>query len=213
MAIKRIFTSISAGFEQLVNHLENHQAVADSAIAQAREGNAKLRAQLVMTEQKINQLQNNIQRAAALAAQWKTRALAETRDELALECLKAMQQQQGSVEFFQQQLNQQLNLRHQLTQYQQEVESRLSTMQLKRSELAARNTRATLINQSQPLVDECNSDSIFARWESSVIEQECFHHTDSANPTLDKHYSTLEETTQLTQMLHTLRKQHQETSL
>ena len=89
-SIKRLFATVTAGFDGFVDQVENHEAVAEAVIGDIRRKAAGLKVQLARLDQHIGRLGEQRQQALEEAEQWRERALrvAEDDDRRGLYCAR-----------------------------------------------------------------------------------------------------------------------------
>ena len=173
MRLKRLVASVGASFEEFVNKVENHEAVADSVIRDVRAAAAKLKVQMGGVNAQAERLRKRRDGLAEDAGRWRERAkrLATEDEERALECLRRMKRAEAGQAQADDQLAQYEALCEKLKDRLAAVESRLSDLQLKRTALSSRSARAQVMGTSDqdPLSDV---SAVFDRWEMAVIEDE-----------------------------------------
>lgn len=174
LRIKRLAASISAGIEEVVTKLENHEAVADCMLEDLRRGVAQIRVQQSRIDAQAKRTAKQLAATEADEQRWNERALqlADTDENKALQCVQRAEHSAKSA----------ANLREQLTAHQAtvdelgariiEMEAKLSELTLKRATLSSRELRArtgrTALNPEG--LDSANQ--LFERWETSVMTEE-----------------------------------------
>jgi len=187
MSIRRIVTSISSHFEELVNKVENHEAVAECAIADARQYTAKLNAQLQVNRTRNKQL---VEREADLELQcqrWRSRArdCAESDREKALRCMQALKTCEQQKKQIAAQREQNESLGCELQTHLHEAEQKLLELQHRKSSLSARAARNNVVKAARrEAADGESSDEVFLRWEEKVLADE-YAHVALQNPSQD----------------------------
>lgn len=174
MRVKQWVASVTASFDQFVSKIENHEAVADSVIADVRKGAARLRAQRSRIEAELARTRAALGQAERSAAVWQQRAVALPVEEesRALECLARAEQETARAAHAEQQIEQSEAVISDISQALTDVEAQLQQLKLKKSTLSSRNTRADVLAASQDFGFREEVDSVFERWEQSVIEKE-----------------------------------------
>ncbi len=173
MRLKRMVASVGASFEQFVNKVENHEAVAEAVIRDVRASAAKLRIQMGGVMAQTERLRTRRDGLAEDAGRWRERArrFATVDEDRALECLRRMKRAEVEQAQATDQLAQFETLGDKLKDRVAAVEARLSEMQLKRTALSSRSARAQVMAAGN---QDTRSDvnAVFDRWEMAVIEDE-----------------------------------------
>ena len=173
MRVKRLVASVGASFEQFVNKVENHEAVAEAVIRDVRAAAAKMKVQLGRASAQAERLRERRDTLTEDAERWRDRAkrFAAEEEERALECLRRMERAKAERKQVAAQLNQYEALCGKLKERLATIETRLSDLQLKRTALSSRSARAQVMGTTdQGAMPEV--DDIFDRWEMAVIEDE-----------------------------------------
>ncbi len=173
MRVRRLVASVGASFEQFVNKVENHEAVAESVIRDVRASAAKLKVQMGGVNAQAERLRQRRDTLAEDAGRWRERAkrFATEDEERALECLRRMKRAEAEQAQVVDQLGQYEALCEKLKDRLAAVEARLSDLQLKRTALSSRSARAQVMGAAdQDAMPDVNA--VFDRWEMAVIENE-----------------------------------------
>jgi phage shock protein A len=172
MKARRLMASISAGFEDFVTRVENHEAVADCAIDDLRNATAQVRVQQGRTAAQVKRLEDELQRAGNEVERWRDRALRVEDEQKALECMRRAKQSERRSEALETQLRDHLALVDDLSARQRDLEGRLSDVQLKRTALSSRAARARTLKRAERCGPGETLDSVFDRWETVVTADE-----------------------------------------
>ena len=173
MRLKRLVTSVGASFEQFVNKVENHEAVAESVIRDVRATAAKLKVQMGGVNAQTERLRARRDGLAEDAERWRqrTKRFAAEDENRALECLRRMKRTEAERAQVGTQFAQYEALTDKLKDRLAAVEARLSDLQLKRAALSSRSARTQVISaRDQDSLSDANA--VFDRWEMAVIEDE-----------------------------------------
>lgn len=173
MKVKRIVASVGASFEQFVNKVENHEAVADVAIRDVRASAAKLKVQLGRINAEVDRLRERRDTLVADSARWRERAkqFATKDEERALACLGRMERTTTEAGRMADQLSRHEALADKLKDRLAAVEAQLSDLQLKRTALSSRSARAQVMGTANQEAT-AEAQDVFARWETAVVEDE-----------------------------------------
>ena len=209
MRLKRLVTSVGASFEQFVNKVENHEAVAESVIRDVRASAAKLKVQMGGVNAQAERLRERRDKLAEDAGRWRERAkrFAAEDEDRAMECLRRMKRSEAEQAQVVDQLAQYEDLGEKLKDRLAAVEARLSDLQLKRTALSSRSARAQVMGagDQDPLSDV---NAVFDRWEMAVIEDEYLDEVvGSKSDALERELDAAEEREQLKAALDELKKE------
>lgn len=209
MRLKRLVASVGASFEQFVNKVENHEAVAESVIRDVRAAAAKLKVQMGGVNAQSDRLRERRDSLAHDAERWRDRAkrFAKEDEDRALECLRRMKRAEAEHAQVVDHLAQYEALAEKLKDRLAAVEARLSTLQLKRTALSSRSARAQVVGATdQESVSDVNA--IFDRWEMAVIEDEYLEEVVIGDgDSLERELDAAEEREQLLAALEELKKE------
>ena len=209
MRLKRMVASVGASFEQFVNKVENHEAVAEAVIRDVRASAAKLRVQMGGVMAQTERLRTRRDGLAEDAGRWRERArrFATVDEDRALECLRRMKRAEVEQAQATDQLAQFETLGDKLKDRVAAVEARLSEMQLKRTALSSRSARAQVMAAgNQDTLSDVNA--VFDRWEMAVIEDEYLDEVvDRESDALGRELDAAEEREQLKAALEELKKE------
>ena len=209
MRLKRLVASVGASFEQFVNKVENHEAVAESVIRDVRAAAAKLKVQMGGVNAQADRLRERRDSLAGDAERWRDRArrFANEDEERALECLRRMKRAEAEQGQVVDQLAQYETLAEKLKDRLAAVEARLSALQLKRTALSSRSARAQVVGAADQET-LCDVNAVFDRWEMAVIEDEYLDEIVSGEgDSLERELDAAEEREQLMAALEELRKE------
>ncbi len=187
MKVKRLMASVSAGFEDFVTRVENHEAVADCAIDELRKAAARVRVQQARTATQLKRLEEQIGRLEAEAERWRARALrvadAETvgaraagdgiADEAkAIECVRRARRAELEIDALAGQRDRYRGLTEELQGRLRDLERRLGEAQLKRTALSSRAARARTLRSVEQCDPEASLEAVFDRWDTVVTADE-----------------------------------------
>ncbi len=168
---KRIQVSCAAGFNRLLDHVENYEAVANESIRSAKSAYAKGQVRLNRVQNDTQKLKARVAEASKQADAWRTRALKakDANREKAIECLSRRKQAEGDLKKNEDLLKEQERV-------EAELQSKLKTMRARIDELERKRNLLTVRDQgakaAEAMADCATSDEIFERWEEQVLECE-----------------------------------------
>ena len=172
----RITATIGATAETAVSRFENHEAIAQSALIEARQAVGKARLRHQRMTKNLNDIRSNIQASEKQVEQWTVRAqgLAQSDEKRAMQCLEERQRCRDQIVVLERSLTEhealELNMAHKLKQ----LEERLRAMTNQCNEMRSRESLA----QATQVMNKVGSqgsegvDAIFERWELSISDNE-----------------------------------------
>ena len=174
--LTRITATIGATAETAVSRFENHEAIAQSALVEARQAVAKARIRHQRLAKSVGDIRSTIQTSEAQINQWTIRAqkLAQSDENRALECLTERQRCREKLTKDTQNLAQHETLEAELADRLKRLETRLQTMVNQCNEMRSRESLA----QATQVMDRVDNksrdgvDAIFERWELNISDAE-----------------------------------------
>ena len=160
----------------MVAQVENHEAIAQSAIREVQQSAARAKVQLARVRRDGGGLREQLAEAREAAVTWRERArrIAAEDEDSAVECLRRSKTAERRATRLTQRLADHERVEKQLARDVQAVEQRLSTLKEQRNLLRTRQARAEALSSvaraSQPLSTEVGE--VFERWETRVMERE-----------------------------------------
>ncbi len=173
MRFKRLIASVTAGFDDFVARVENHEAVADCLIDDVRQATARVRVQHAQAVRRIERLERQRRQLDADHERWNQRALthADHDEAKALECIRRARQAEADGGSVDEQLTEHRRLAADLKSRLEELERRLDELKQKRTALSSRAGRARALGSVRAA--GCESvDAVFDRWETAVVADE-----------------------------------------
>ncbi|MCB0390127.1 MAG: PspA/IM30 family protein [Bdellovibrionales bacterium] len=174
--IKRIITTVTAQFNELVDQVENHQAITESALRKFRADIREAKTQARLLEKESQQALLNKEKALKDVETWTQRAKKyanEDRDK-ALECVKRLKLCEKEVALWgerSQEINKSLSsLKNQLHR----VESQYQELRSKQRNYTCREYAAKLKSSAAAsnCIDEDCIQDVFDRWDRKIIKNE-----------------------------------------
>ncbi|MGE0385564.1 MAG: PspA/IM30 family protein [Gammaproteobacteria bacterium] len=171
----RISATLVAGVERLIAPIENHDAVVEAAVREARGAVARSNVRLATLQRESTRLQAQLARLEEDAQRWIARAreLAAGNQEAALECLKRRHGAEARAATLRQSLAAQADTIVRLTRDIGEAEQRIALLSQQRHLLRTRESTADAMNQVSG-IDLSNGDltGTLERWEVRITEAE-----------------------------------------
>ncbi|MEO0796662.1 MAG: PspA/IM30 family protein [Verrucomicrobiota bacterium] len=173
---KRYRICLTSRIDNVLDRVENHEAVIDAAIKEARDHSAKARVKLNRVNRDGKKLRQRTEQLAEEMTKWQERAVgsAETDREKARECLRRSKLAKDEKLRLDEEASEHLRLEKQLTADLKRVEERVRELQRRRHTLAAREQRAEAAalttDQDIGLLEDI--EDVFDRWEGKLTETE-----------------------------------------
>jgi len=174
--IKRWTTGIVSKVDWMVGQVENHEALVNNALRQARESTARAKVQLNRVRRDGEELRGRINSEGEMVERWRERAksIAESDEKSAVECLRRSKRSEQLVAQLRIRMVEHEKAEQQLSEDVRKMEEQLSELIEKRNLMRTRQSRAEAVcsvSNSSNLVS-CDLDDVFERWESRVAERE-----------------------------------------
>jgi len=173
---RRYRLSISSRLENVLDKVENHEAVIEAAIRDAREHAARARVKLNRVRRDGEKLRQRAEQLNADAEKWRERAVDSAEDdrEKARECLRRRKHAQNEQARLAIEADEHHRIERQLGADLKRVEERVRELQRRRHTLAAREQRAEAAaittEYDGGLLDDI--EDVFDRWEGKLSETE-----------------------------------------
>jgi|GEM_PF-3232650 len=175
MKIKRVIASFSRQIDDFVTQVENHEAVAECAIADVRQHTAKIHSQL---NQVLGRVERFIQREIELEMQcekWGVRATAcglENRAK-ALQCLQARKNTEIEIQQVARQKHSAETLLFELQEQLRHAEQALMELENRKANLSVRSAQNRITKTASIYAANSETtDSVFHRWEEKILADE-----------------------------------------
>lgn len=183
----RITATIGATAETAVSRFENHDAIALSALTEARQAVARSRLRHQRLKRSVDDIRSNLNESKKQVRQWTQRAstLASTDEQRAMQCLEQRQLCREQISKHTQNLSKHEALEADMADRLRQMEARLQKMESQRNEMQSRESLARA-TQVMDRIDNQGSDgvdAIFERWELSISD------TEIRNEVLNEHIS------------------------
>ena len=173
----RITATLGATADQAVSRFENHDAIAESALVQARQALAKARIRHNRLQKAGDDIRTRLEKQHTDEQSWTARArtLADNEDqERAIECLAHRRTCRERIDAMEAELRRHDAIEEGMTIRLQEMEQRLQAMTQQRNEMRSRESLA----KATQVMDHVDSDgrdgvdAVFERWELSISDTE-----------------------------------------
>ncbi len=211
-SIKRLCITMNAHINSMIDQVENHEAVAEAALADIREalGNAKYQLGRLQNEQK--QMESREQALRALEIKWKDRAVQAStltgtqNHERAIECVRRLKNTQSELTALGNAITEHRNLEKVLVHDVHGIEEKFNDLKRRRSMLAARESRAEVLQSISKHESQISAGSAFERWERSILRSEvnsekAFEPQDHLNSEFNKEEEQIELEVMLSELI------------
>jgi phage shock protein A len=174
--LKKLAISMNASFDNLVNNLENHEAIANCAIEEVQTAASKISIQLNRVRKDADNLRTKLNNANKEKAAWTERAkrVYESDKDTSRECVRRMKRLEKDQVDLKTQLSETVAVERKLASDLDKVEQRLNELKRRRNLLLSRDTQAAALSNAGPDNARILSDvdQIFERWEVDVMRKE-----------------------------------------
>jgi phage shock protein A len=172
--IKRWTHGFVASIDSMIVQVENHEALATSALRDLEQGVARSKVQLLRVERDGRALAQALADEREAAARWRDRARREQDEQRGLECLRRFKRAETRVSELSHNQLEHDRIEQQLKRDVQTLERRLVELRQQRNTMRTRQSRAEAFNVVQGSGDVENGEigQIFERWETRVAESE-----------------------------------------
>lgn len=210
----RLWThSLATRIDGMVSRIENHEALARSAIQEVRGAAARARVQLRRVRADGEQLRARIEEAREAEASWRERARRKASEDeaAAIECLRRSREAARRVGVLEARRIEHERLEAELTTDVGRIQERLTHLEEHKHVLAARESRAAALSGLD--VGEVGPgpiEDLFDRWEVQISEREVSFGREDDADAFEHAFSKEEEEVSLHAELATLRAESDE---
>jgi phage shock protein A len=208
---RRISATINAQINTLIDEIENHEAVADLALADIREALLRAKYQIHRVQSEQRSLGEKLKDLRSAEKRWSERALRikESDRDQALECVRRIKQAREDIDATELQLAGHEELERKLAEDVRAIEKKFEELKRKRSELAARESRAQALTAVSRHQEATDVGGVFDRWELEVMRGEAEGEFPSEGPrdSFEEKFKSEEERAELETLLNELSKQ------
>lgn len=173
---RRLSATVISGVDQMVGQIENHDAVIEAAIRDARRASAKAKVRLAHMRKESDRMKHRVEEARREEAQWvkRARSVGTSDENAAIECLRRRRECQRQVTQLEQAIVQQAGLQERLARDIRMAEDRVDEMAQQRNLMRTRQSAADALTAVANIDESVTADlsSVFERWEVNVTEAE-----------------------------------------
>lgn len=194
--IKRWTHGFVASIDSMIVQVENHEALATSALRELEQGVARSKVQLLRVERDGRALAQALTEEREAADRWRERAKREEQEARALECLRRHKRSEARVHELTRNQSEHDRIEQQLRRDVHSLEQKLTDLRQQRNTMRTRQSRAEAFSIAQSATDRDHGEigQIFERWDTRVTESEvlsgCLAVT---NDSFDEELSNAEE--------------------
>lgn len=173
--IKRWTHGFVASIDSMIVQVENHEALATSALRELEQGVARSKVQLMRVERDGRALKQALSDEREASERWRDRARREEHQARALECLRRHKRCESRVSELSHNQAEHERIEQQLKRDVQTLERRLIELRQQRNTMRTRQSRAEAFSVAQGAGSELAEGEIgqiFERWETRVAETE-----------------------------------------
>lgn len=195
--LKRLYSSFTAQVDRLVSDIENHDAVVEAGVRNARQAYAKAKVRHARLVQEGERLHRKLSELRESENRWQQRALsiAGEDESKALECLRRRRVCAEQAELLKQALEQHEGLETGLTRKLEAAAQRVDNLshqrQIMRSREATAEAASSLAGLDETPATEL--EDIFERWEVRITEAELAAGQQESCDTFDAAFDADEE--------------------
>lgn len=211
METLRLWTAaLIARIDGMATRIENHEALAQSAIQDVRRASARARIQLRRVRGDGERLRGQLEETRQAEVAWRDRARrkAEADESAALECLRRAREAAQRAGALAHRLEEHERLEAELGGDVARIQERLSRLEEHRHVLSARQSRAdafaTIGNDE---VGFCDVETLFDRWDVKISEREMSSGHEALGDAFEHRLSREEEEAELRDELDALRRE------
>ena len=172
----RITATLGATADQAVSRFENHDAIAEGALRQARQAVVKARVQHTRVTRDGNELRSRVADLKKDETSWTRRAkeIAPDNEQKALDCLGHRQRCRAQLTLSAEQLSRHEQLESDVYARLKEIEQRLEQINQQRNQMRSRESVAKAMDVMGRFEAEGHDsvEAVFDRWEMSIGETE-----------------------------------------
>ena len=174
--LKRITATLKGSIEQVVDQIENQDAVVEAAIGEMKQTTAKARARLNRVRRDREGMERKLADLKQSENQWEQRAkdCAESDQDTALTCLSRRNQCRSKREALKVAMAQHMEAESKLELEVRRAEERIEEMARQRNLMRSRQSAADAVKTTQEWNAQgpIDVEAVFERWETRIIEAE-----------------------------------------
>ena len=192
--IKRFTATLFAQFNSFVDQIENHEAIAESALKQFRAGIAKARYQAKCLMIEVQGLDRKLKALNEEREKWTARArrFKDADHSKAIACMRRLKAVENEIAQMQEQRDRTQESFEAVKKDLEKIEHKYRELQCRYKVLSARDARVSTLNYlGEHISDDDNILDLFDRWQAKVEKNEI--RIDMDQPCLDPLKKELED--------------------
>lgn len=205
---KRFTSGFLSSIDGFIAQVENHEALASSALRELEQGVGRSKVQLARVGRDGVTLRQTLAEEREASVRWRERAKRETNETRALECLRRSKRSEARSLELAKQATEHERVEEQLKRDVLTLETRMVELRQQRNTMRTRQSRAEalVIVQGNGSANSGEIGDIFERWEERVSEREVMSGLVTVTTdTLDEELTSAEEDAALKLELEALR--------
>ena len=205
---KRFTSGFLSSIDGFIAQVENHEALATSALRELEQGVGRSKVQLARVGRDGVTLRQSLAEEREASVRWRERAKRETNETRALECLRRSKRSEARSLELEKQTADHDRIEAQLKRDVQTLEMRLVELRQQRNTMRTRQSRAEalVVVQGSGATNSSEIGDIFERWEERVAEREVMSGLVAVTTdTLEEELTSAEEVAELKLELEALR--------
>ncbi len=195
--IRRLQATITAGLDNAVSQVENHDAVVEAALKDARTAAARARVRLARVQKEEANMRTKHGELQTMHQKWTDRAIraAEQDETQALECVKRKNACEQQITQTQEAITRHKELERNVGTSVDRIESRITDLTQQRNLMRSRHSAADALRVINKIEGDCADgiDDTFERWEMLVTETEYMAGNTAHIDTLNDSYNEAED--------------------
>lgn len=169
-------STIASRFDAFIRSVENHEAIIEANLREARSSFAQARVRLDRVVRDGERIRRQLETLRESCRTWEERAfrLREENEADALECLKRRNEAAKAVLVLEAEAEGHHEQENRLREATDRLRSRIEEIERRRNSFAARAAQAKALNAIPGDLDVDDTEAVFERWEMSIAAQEPF---------------------------------------
>ena len=198
---RRLQATISASLDNAVSQVENHDAVVEAALKDARAAAARARVRLARVQKEEANMNSKLEELQTMQQKWTDRAIrsADSDESQALECVKRKNACEQQISQTKEAIARHKELERNVGSSVDRIEQRITDLTQQRNLMRSRHSAADALRVINKIEGDCADgiDDTFERWEMLVAETEYMAGNISNVDSLNEAFKKTEDTESL----------------
>lgn len=194
---RRLQATVSASLDNAVSQVENHDAVVEAALKDARSAAARARVRLARVQKEEANMQTKLNELQNMHQKWTDRAISTAKQDetQALECVKRRNACEQQITQTKEAITRHKELVINVGTSVDRIESRITDLTQQRNLMRSRHSAAEALRVINKIEGDCADgiDDTFERWEMLVTETEYMAGNSAQVDTLNEAYVEAED--------------------